>query len=246
MVCLLVYHKLAKPSALCYDRAMKKLTALYRSPDDRRFFEAIAELFVDSFLLDMVATDDREQAPSSSDADLMLVETAEALLLLLPDGTKFPLPNRDLKSWDSLTSLALAKKLTQLASQLPLDQLPLHLAISDQTNQLVYHNGRPKDPFLFDDLDQEPVEDWIVQALKTKPGEAVHLLLPAISFEQILVQSYQGLWQGQEFKGIVQQVQDIKPLLASYLKETGQAIVGWSDTTSGASIKNDLFDDEDF
>ncbi|HGN5283293.1 TPA: multidrug transporter, partial [Streptococcus pyogenes] len=31
-------------------------------------------------------------------------------------------------------------------------------------------------------------------------------------------------------------VQDIKPLLNQYLEETGQAIVGWSDVTSGPSI----------
>ena len=35
-------------------------------------------------------------------------------------------------------------------------------------------------------------------------------------------------------------IQDLRPLLSSYLKETSQAIVAWSDTTSGPSIGNDL------
>lgn len=222
---------------------MKKLTALYRTLDDQRFFETMAELFTDVFTLTLLPATGDLPKPNTA---LSLSQEANCLHLHLPDGQKLALPSHKIADWDSLTSLTLAKKLTQLACQLPLEQLPLHLAITDQDNQVSYHNDRPKDPFLLDDIDQAPVEDWIIQEVQTRPEHAVHLLLPSISFEQILIHSYHGLYQGQDFKGIFQQVTDIKPLLASYLKETGQALVGWSDTTSGASIKNDLFDEEDY
>ncbi|MCC9969815.1 hypothetical protein HK345_05185, partial [Streptococcus agalactiae] len=42
--------------------------------------------------------------------------------------------------------------------------------------------------------------------------------------------------------GYIEHVHNIKPLLEGYLKESGQAIVGWSDVTSGASISNDDFE----
>lgn len=46
-----------------------------------------------------------------------------------------------------------------------------------------------------------------------------------------------------ELLGVITFIQDLKPVLASYLNESGQAIVGWSDVTSGPSSSNPIFDD---
>lgn len=161
----------------------------------------------------------------------------------------FLLPSLDLTAWTALEALDLATFLAKAVQKLEKDwlaHLPLHTAIFDADNQLIYHNHKPKDAFLFDQIDKEALADWQFKEFISNPNHVSHLLLPSISFDQILIESSQGLYQNGQFQGIYQHVWDIKPLLASYLKETGQAIVGWSDVTSGASIKNSLFDDEEF
>ena len=63
--------------------------------------------------------------------------------------------------------------------------------------------------------------------------------IPSSSFSHILLQHYQGLLsQDGQLLGVLAQVIDLTPLLATYLEESGQALVGWSDTTSGASISD--------
>ena len=53
---------------------------------------------------------------------------------------------------------------------------------------------------------------------------------------------YRASFSG-ELLGVITFIQDLKPVLASYLNESGQAIVGWSDVTSGPSSSNPIFDD---
>lgn len=227
---------------MCYDRAMKKLLASPSNDHERAIFGKIAELLDGYVSIDLIT--DCPDASSDYAGQLVLTNPP------IPDLASHHLPV-DLTP-DQLTQAELVNliwSISQFVSstdQLPLDQLPLHIALTDQANQITYHNGKPKDPFLPLDTDPEPVPDWIIKEMKTRPDHAVHLLLPSISFEQILIHSYQGLYDQGQFKGIFQQVQDIKPILASYLKETGQALVGWSDTVSGASIKNDTFDGNDY
>lgn len=227
---------------MCYDRAMKKLLAHFSTDHERAILGAIAELLDNHVTIDLTAN----CPDKTSDYIGQLVLTTTPV----PNLASYQLPT-NLRP-DQLTTTQLIDLIWGISQfiankkSLPLDHLPLHMALTDQNNQFTYHNGKPKDPFLIGDKDQTPVDDWIIQEIKTRPDHAVHLLLPSISFEQILIQSYQGLYDQEQFKGIFQQVQDIKPLLASYLKETGQALVGWSDTVSGASIKNDTFDDDEY
>lgn len=227
---------------MCYDGAMKKLLAHCPSGSDAAFFEKIAELLSPVVTLELHADCPTDLSPYVG--QLTLSEKSLPFLDSYQLPTDLDLTNL---SQDQLIKLTWGiSQFVTSTNQLPLDQLPLHVALTNQDNQVTYHNGQPKDPFLPLDIEPEPVPDWIIEEVKTKSDHAVHLLLPSISFEQILIQSYQGLYDQSQFKGIFQQVQDIKPMLASYLKETGQALVGWSDTVSGASIKNDAFDDEDF
>lgn len=219
-----------------------------KTPTHEAFFRTIAELYQAFITLELVG--DRNDQPRS--ATLTVIEQTvdhQATFRLMASTTDqfIDLPSLSPRDWDITTSLALASYLMTISQPEPslsLDKLPLHTAITNQDNQLIYHNQKPKDPFFPDELDQTPVEDWLIQEIQTRPEHTVHLLLPTTSFDQILIQSYQGLYEDKEFKGIFQQVQDIKPMLASYLTETGQAIVGWSDSTSGASIKNNLFDED--
>lgn len=220
---------------------MKKLLAICKTSADLAFFGKIAELLSPVVTVDLVANYPEDLAPPY-DGQLLLKDES------FPGLACYQLPtDLDPYQLSQIELVQLVWEISQFVTnldQLSLNQLPLHIALTNKNNQVIYHNGRPKDPFLFDELDQAPVEDWIIDAVKESPNHAVHLLLPSLSFEQILIQSYQGLYEQGQMTGIFQQVQDIKPLLASYLKETGQALVGWSDTVSGASIKTDTFDDE--
>lgn len=218
---------------------MKKLIAPCVTDTDLSFFGEIAELLSPVIDLELVSACPSDLSPYTAQ--------------LIWTGQPFPnLPSYRLPAELKPTQLSQAELMTLTwdishfitsLNQPSLDQLPLHIALTNSTNQVTYHNGRPKDPFLPSDIDQAPVEDWIIQEIQTRPDHTVHLLLPSLSFDQILMQSYQGLYQGSQLTGVFQQVQDIKPLLASYLQETAQTIVGWSDTVSGASLKNDWFDD---
>lgn len=256
-----------------------RLIAFPQQAAEFSFLATIAELFSQSFSLDLVegATNNLDLSPYQGQLSLAGHPKTDlpSLQVWLPDA-----PDQfDVQAWDGLSALKLASQLSQFIQKLSeenhhlgsetgqlrpdeetqtkkpeptvdfqrsLDQLPLHLAISDHKGQVLYHNGRPKDPFFLDQIDTGGVEDWIIEEIKGQASHSFHLLLPAISLDQILMQSYYGLYDQGELRGIIDQVQDIKPLLASYLKETGQALVGWSDTTSGASIKNSLFDEEEF
>lgn len=248
----LVYHKLAKLSALCYDGGMIKLLATPQTPQELDFFRTIAELLRDDVMIDLWTTETAAPDLVTYAAHLVLSDEADyglpqIKLTMVDNGTDFYLPSLALDDLDARVGLRLGSYLMNRIHQITrpaLADLPLQATVTDTKGQLIYHNQKPKDPFLPDDIEQEPVPAWLVNDIQTRPERAVHLLLPSTSFEQILMESYQGLYHDGEFKGIFHQVQDIKPLLASYLQDTGQAIVGWSDTVSGASIKNDLFEDD--
>ncbi|XCY70531.1 hypothetical protein ABG808_00375 [Streptococcus iniae] len=64
--------------------------------------------------------------------------------------------------------------------------------------------------------------------------------MPSASLDHIYFQSYYAIRDHQKhYLGSIDIVQDLKPILSQYLDETAQAIVGWSDVTSGPSISDD-------
>lgn len=124
-----------------------------------------------------------------------------------------------------------------------IDNLPFRASFYDKNSNLLYSNNQSDGSFFPED-EEETLPQWILEQLQSSSEKSLHLQVPTDSFDQILMQSYQAIYnQEKEFVGVITYIQDLKPILSSYLKESGQAIVGWSDVTSGASISNHLFDE---
>lgn len=173
-------------------------------------------------------------------------DTSQDLTLILsnPENTiTFP------QDYDEKASflLSLARKLTlfyheQIAH---LDYYPFQVKSYSPSGDLLYDNhGFDGSFFSFHTDKDQKLEPWIQEQLKTASNHRLTMSVPAASFDQILMQDYQGLYaKDGTFHGVLSQIVDLTPLLETYLKESGQALVGWSDTTSGASISNGDFDD---
>lgn len=118
--------------------------------------------------------------------------------------------------------------------------LPYQASFYDNNLSLIYSNNRSDGSF-FPENESEKLPEWIWQNLHQVPERVLHLQIPTDSFDAILIQTYQLISDSSgKSLGVITYIQDLKPLLSSYLNETGQAIVAWSDTTSGPSIGNDL------
>lgn len=121
-----------------------------------------------------------------------------------------------------------------------LAHLPYRASFYDNNLSLIYSNNRSDGSF-FPENESEKLPEWIWQNLHQVPERVLHLQIPTDNFDAILIQTYQLISDSSgKSLGVITYIQDLKPLLSSYLKETGQAIVAWSDTTSGPSIGNDL------
>ena len=121
-----------------------------------------------------------------------------------------------------------------------LAHLPYRASFYDNNLKLIYSNHRSDGSF-FTENESEKLPEWIWQSLHQSPEKSLHLQIPTDSFEAILMQTYQLILDNSSKSlGVITYIQDLRPLLSSYLKETSQAIVAWSDTTSGPSIGNDL------
>lgn len=121
-----------------------------------------------------------------------------------------------------------------------LAHLPYRASFYDNNLKLIYSNNRSDGSF-FTENESKKLPEWIWQSLHQSPEKNLHLQIPTDSFEAILMQTYQLILDDSgKSLGVITYIQDLRPLLSSYLKETSQAIVAWSDTTSGPSIGNDL------
>lgn len=124
-----------------------------------------------------------------------------------------------------------------------LDFLPYKVAFYDQHFTKVYSNGKSDGSFF--PTEDPTLPDWIWQEITQSPHQTLHIQVPTSSFDHVLIQSYQALYDTNgDFQGVMETVQDLKPLLTSYLNHSGQALVGWSDVTSGASIAGDFHKSE--
>ncbi|MGT2771347.1 hypothetical protein [Streptococcus marimammalium] len=124
-----------------------------------------------------------------------------------------------------------------------LNYLPFNFAFYNENNQLIYTNHRPDNEFSIESITNEEIDNWILTELSNSSSNSFSLTIPTMSSDKILIHHYQTLKDiNNEYKGVSQSVLNIKPILENYLNETGQAIVPWSDVTSGASIKSDDFD----
>lgn len=128
----------------------------------------------------------------------------------------------------------------QSISQSLWDLFPYQIRLSDKSGNFIYHNHQFNSSFFEDE--EENLEAWIYRQFKgSHENQTKHFLLPTASLDHIYFQSYYSLTNKDgHYLGTIDIVQDLKPILAQYLEETAQAIVGWSDVTSGPSISDNL------
>ncbi|MGT2935963.1 multidrug transporter [Streptococcus castoreus] len=120
-----------------------------------------------------------------------------------------------------------------------LHYLPLQARLANQDGQIIIDNHGFNGSFF--PLTEKQIEPWILDDLKSGTSINKSFIVPSGSLDHIYMQHYHALKNNQgQVVGVFNTIQDIKPLLSQYLEETGQAIVGWSDVTSGPSITSDI------
>lgn len=119
-----------------------------------------------------------------------------------------------------------------------LSHLPYKLTAYDAKGNYLYDNGGSDGSFFPDG--QQNLPDWIKEELLASPEKSLSYPIPSDSFETILMQTYQAaLTSDGELIGFWETIFDLKGPLEAYLDSSAQALVAWSDTTSGASFTID-------
>lgn len=218
-----------------------KLKCYYFLENDEIFLEWLQSSFSNLFDLILVkGTVTNNQVGHyislNKNQQLLLYSANQEILLNIPEDF----------SDNASFILQLSQQLTQFYQVLNTypDKHPMKLTFFDENGQVVYDNKGFDGNFFSFNQEAQPLEDWIQEKLKNDTKHHLTLTVPSPSFDHILIQDYRGLYdQDGNFFGTFSQVIDLKPLLEAYLEDSGQALVGWSDTTSGASITNNLFED---
>lgn len=218
-----------------------KLKCYYFLENDEIFLEWLQSSFSNLFDLILIkGTVTNNQVGHyislNKNQQLLLYSANQEILLNIPEDF----------SDNASFILQLSQQLTQFYQVLNTypDKHPMKLTFFDENGQVVYDNKGFDGNFFSFNQEAQPLEDWIQEKLKNDTKHHLTLTVPSPSFDHILIQDYRGLYdQDGNFFGTFSQVIDLKPLLEAYLEDSGQALVGWSDTTSGASITNNLFED---
>lgn len=218
-----------------------KLKCYYFLENDEIFLEWLQSSFSNLFDLILIkGTVTNNQVGHyislNKNQQLLLYSANQEILLNIPEDF----------SDNASFILQLSQQLTQFYQVLNTypDKHPMKLTFFDENGQVVYDNKGFDGNFFSFNQEAQPLEDWIQEKIKNDTKYHLTLTVPSPSFDQILLQDYRGLYdQDGNFFGTFSQVIDLKPLLEAYLEDSGQALVGWSDTTSGASITNNLFED---
>ncbi|MGQ9412569.1 hypothetical protein [Streptococcus pluranimalium] len=218
-----------------------KLKCYYFLENDEIFLEWLQSSFSNLFDLILIkGTVTNNQVGHyislNKNQQLLLYSANQEILLNIPEDF----------SDNASFILQLSQQLTQFYQVLNTypDKHPMKLTFFDENGQVVYDNKGFDGNFFSFNQEAQPLEDWIQEKIKNDTKHHLTLTVPSPSFDQILLQDYRGLYdQDGNFFGTFSQVIDLKPLLEAYLEDSGQALVGWSDTTSGASITNNLFED---
>lgn len=213
-------------------------------PFQEDFFSNLKDYFKDLFLLEIkeeeVDFDERDYVAVFAFTKIE-VSLPQLLFSEHPDEEGIFITSKFLQ--DGVACLALSRELIQFYQKLDsnlLDHFPYQLRLADQKGDFLWQNHQFNGSF-FPDQDQA-IDSWILrQFQRQKDLSAKHFLLPFASLDHIYFQSYFALRDPKgHYLGSFDMVQDLKPILAHYLEETAQAIVGWSDVTSGPSISNDV------
>ena len=119
-----------------------------------------------------------------------------------------------------------------------LNHLPYKLAAYDAQGNFLYDNGGADGSFF--PREDENLPDWIMSEVLASPTKERSYQIPTDSFDQVLIQTYQAaIDQEGKVLGFWETVYDLKQPLKTYLDNSAQALVAWSDATSGASFKEE-------
>lgn len=207
-------------------------------------FEKLKETFHDLFLMDII--DQKESYVINNYSGVFSFSSLEVTCPLLlfseqetGDDLSFYISPSTFENGQS--SLDLSRHLIQFFQQLNdalLNQFPYQMRLAHQNGDFIWHNQQFNGSFFPDQ--ESTLEAWILSQFQNQKNlSEKHFLLPSASLDHIYFQSYFALRnQEGQYLGSFDMVQDLKPILAQYLEETAQAIVGWSDVTSGPSISN--------
>ncbi|MFS1663661.1 hypothetical protein [Streptococcus sp. zg-JUN1979] len=227
---------------------MKQLSilALAESAEQEHYFTQLAESFTYLFEISIkpkpssFATDDVDAIFSFS----ALNQTHHQLLFSFTDKEDTILANHE--------DFSNPKALIRLAAQLSdfyyhlafslLDNLPYRLSLYDKKGSVFYSNQAPLAP-LEPFQAEESLDSWFKTQLQHTKSKSLHMTQANLSFDTLMMDSYYSVTDTKNQPlGYLRLAQDIKPLLESYLAESGQALVGWSDVTSGPSMSDDGFE----
>lgn len=227
-------------------KILPKLLALYhpQKPSEKAFFEELAQTC--DYLLSLTIQSAEQAIDTDAYQGILAFETLKTSLpfcsleLIDPD-TVWEEPKAILRLLKTVTIF------TQTLSEQLLKMLPFNQSLASKNGLLLYDNSQPDGAFSFaeEENDGKTIHSWILQRLTETKNGTLYFPLPSESFDHILMQSYQALYDDEgKLQGVFQQVQDIRPLLKTYLEDSAQALVGWSDVTSGASISNSSLEDD--
>lgn len=221
----------------------KNILALTRNTAERTYFEKLIEAFSELFTISIA-----DSYPENHDYDgLFCFERQELgvpqLLFSFEEKKGYVFAKLHPFS-DTQKTIALTHQLTSFYHYMEmhfLDHLPYQVAFYNGFGAVAYDNHKPSSPFELSD-NATALDGWIKDQLDSTEKGQLHLPLAQSAFSAILMDSYYKVTSLHGDKGYVEIVQDIKPLLEAYLADSAQALVGWSDVTSGASIASDDFD----
>ena len=119
-----------------------------------------------------------------------------------------------------------------------LNHLPYKLAAYDAKGNFLYDNGGADGGFF--PRAPENLPDWIMSEVLASSTKERSYQIPTDSFDQVLIQTYQAAIDNEgKVLGFWETIYDLKQPLKTYLDNSAQALVAWSDATSGASFKEE-------
>lgn len=133
-----------------------------------------------------------------------------------------------------------------------LNAMPLELTYADSNNQFLYYNHKYDAENMLASRSPEQVGSplanchpertytgvaWVIQQLRTGKQDRVTVHVPTHGPDKFVVHNYQAMHDADgNYVGINEYVQDIKPMIDWYLKQTGQELTGGKvDAGSGAT-----------
>lgn len=119
-----------------------------------------------------------------------------------------------------------------------LNHLPYKLAAYDTQGNFLYDNGGADGSFF--PREPENLPDWVMSEVLASSTKERSYQIPTDSFDQVLIQTYQAAIDNEgKVLGFWETIYDLKQPLTTYLDNSAQALVAWSDATSGASFKEE-------